>query len=80
MKEIFLPTMRSFTNGNTFSGRCGPLRFYLTPKTEEQEIVAEIWHGLYCREKSTVEAVETFPMTPEGVEALRAYLTEHIEA
>ena len=78
--EIFLPTLRSFTNGNTFSGSCGPLRFLLTPKVEEGSIEAKIWHGRFCIEKSTVEETAEFPMTPEGVETLRTYLTDHVEA
>ena len=53
MEEIFLPTLHSFENGNTFSGSCGPLRFFLYPS--ETVILAKIWHGPFCIEKSTVE-------------------------
>lgn len=76
MSDIFLPTRHSFENGNTFSGSCGLLRFFLKPT--EEEITAEIWHGLFCREKSDIEMTATFPLTDDGIEALRAFLTDHI--
>lgn len=79
MKDIFLPTLRSFANNNTFSGSCGPLRFMLTPMLDESVITAQIWHGLLCLEKSTVEETRDFPLTEEGREALLAWLTENIE-
>jgi len=72
-----LPTLHSFENGNTFSGSAGRLRFFLYPS--ETAILAKIWHGSFCIEKSTVEEEREFPLTKEGIEALRAYLTAHIE-
>ena len=76
-QTIFLPTLHSFENQNTYSGSCGRLRFFLYP--QENTILAKIWHGPFCIEKSTVEAEQTFPMTQQGLEALRAYLTEQID-
>ncbi|MEA4964255.1 MAG: hypothetical protein VB055_00325 [Oscillospiraceae bacterium] len=78
MKEIFLPTRHSFENGNTFSGSCGPLRFFLKPA--DGVITAELWHGLFCREKSELERTESFPLTDEGIDALRSFLTAQIGA
>ena len=78
-QEIFIPVLHSFENGNTFSGSSGALRFYLRPQRPEEgepSIKAEIWHGLYCYEKSEIEQVREFPMTEAGREALRAWLTE----
>ena len=78
MTEIFLPTLHTFENKNVFTGSCGPLRFKLTPKPDEGIITAEIWHGIFCYEKSTVEEVRDFPLTAEGREDLRAYLTASV--
>lgn len=74
-EELFIPTLRSFTNENTFSGSIGPLRFFLYPQGDE--ILVKLWHGQFCIEKSTVELEQTFPMTEEGIEQLRAFLLEH---
>ena len=78
MKEIFLPTLRSFTNNNTFSGSCGPLRFMLTPKLDGSVITAQIWHGPFCLEKSTIEETRDFPLTEEGREALLGWLQANV--
>jgi hypothetical protein len=75
MGEIYLPTLHWFENDNKFSGSSGALRFMLTPQGET--IRAELWHGLYCYEKSEMELTEEFPLTQEGIEQIRAWLTEH---
>ena len=77
MHDIFLPTLHSFENHNNFSGSCGPLRFYLYP--QETTILAKIWHGIFCIEKSEIEAEQEFPMTQEGIEELRAWLDANVE-
>lgn len=87
MEEIYLPTLHYFENKNRFSGSLGLLRFMVTPKVEmlnrnevnfaDSFLEAQLWHGLFCLEKSTVELEETFPLSLEGVEALRAWLWEH---
>lgn len=76
--EIFIPTMRSFKNGNTFSGSCGLLRFYFYPDPEKSTILVKIWHGLFCIEKSEVEECKEFDMTEEGIEEIRKYLYSKI--
>ena len=45
---------------------------------EASTITAEYWHGLFAYEKSEMEGSETFPMSEEGREAMRAWLEEHI--
>ena len=86
---IYLPTLHTFAMNNVFTGSAGLLRFKLTPQVVKQEggrevdmakskIRAELWHGLYCYEKSEIEADETFPMSEEGRERLRTWLEEHI--
>ena len=88
-ERIFLPTLHYFENNNRFSGSFGSLRFMLTPvvqmKTpkevdlEASTIRGQLWHGLYCLEKSEVEAEETFPMSQEGLAAMRQWLEDHLE-
>ena len=85
---IYLPTMHAFAMGNVFTGSFGPLRFKLTPQVVKEEggrevdmaksaIRAELWHGLYCYEKSDIEAEETFAMSEEGRARMLAWLEEH---
>lgn len=87
MDEIFLPTLHTFENGNVFTGSSGPLRFKVTPHVvkatpKEVDMAAssircEYWHGIFCYEKSEIEDDKTFPMSEEGREALRAWLTQN---
>lgn len=86
MAEIFVPTLHTFAMNNVFTGSLGPLRFRIKPEVvmatpkevdfAQSSIHAEAWHGLYCYEKSTMEAEKTFPMTEQGREDLIAWLEE----
>lgn len=44
---------------------------------EASSMHAELWHGIFCYEKSDMEAEETFPLSAEGREALYHWLKEH---
>ena len=87
MEDLFLPTLHTFENDNIFTGSWGSLRFKITPnivkKTpkevdmEPSSMHAELWHGIFCYEKSDMEAEETFPLSAEGREALYNWLKEH---
>lgn len=84
MEEIYLPTLHYFENKNRFSGSYGLLRFMLTPEVvmktakevdlEASSICGQLWHGLYCLEKSQVEQEQIFPMSQEGLQQLQAWL------
>ena len=86
--EIFIPTLHTFAMKNVFTGSYGMLRFKITPEVTmatpkevdfaASSIKAELWHGLYCYEKSEVEKVESFPMTEEGRLAMKAWLEENV--
>ena len=86
--DIFLPTLHTFAMKNPFTGSCGTLRFKIVPKVEmltpkevdmeKSSIFAEFWHGPLCYEKSQMEGAETFPMSEEGREALKAWLESHV--
>ena len=78
MNEIFVPTLHSFENENTFTGSFGLLRFKLIPDLDQSKIIAKIWHGIFCFEKSEVEDVAEFPMTQEGRTALLDYLNSKV--
>ena len=88
MSELFLPTLHTFAMKNIFTGSVGLFRFrakpnvvMATPKEvdfEKSSITAEIWHGLFCYEKSTVEDSRTFPMTEEGRLELKKWLEDNI--
>ncbi len=40
-------------------------------------MTAEVWHGAFCYKKSTMEDEKTFPLSHEGLEAMRTWLLEH---
>ena len=88
MTELFIPTLHTFAMDNLFTGSCGALRFRLKPQVvkasakevdfENSTIDAEYWHGPFCYEKSEVEGRETFPLTEEGIAAMKAWLESKI--
>ena len=88
MADLYLPTLHSFAMKNPFTGSCGLFRFRIKPNVqmatpkevdfEKSSITAEIWHGLFCYEKSTVEDTRTFPMTEEGRMEMKRWLEDNI--
>ena len=88
MVDIYLPTLHWFAMKNPFSGSCGSLRFMIKPSVEMKtakevdfeasSIHAELWHGLFCYEKSQMEKSADFPMTEEGRMALKAWLEDNV--
>lgn len=88
MEELFIPTLHTFAMNNIFTGSCGLFRFRAEPNVimatakevdfAQSTIHAEYWHGLYCYEKSEMEAERTFPMTEEGRQAMKEWLESHI--
>ena len=88
MAELFIPTLHTFAMNNIFTGSCGAFRFRAKPDVvkatskevdfSQSTITAEYWHGPFCYEKSEMEGKETFPMTEEGRENMKAWLEAHI--
>lgn len=76
MAEIYIPNYMSFHNDNTFLGSFEGLRFKLTPDVEAGEILAEYWYGPLCYESSTMDGTETFPLSDEGIAAMKSRLLE----
>ena len=88
MADLYLPTLHSFAMKNPFTGSCGLFRFRIKPNVEmatpkevdfeKSTMTAEIWHGLYCYEKSTVEDSRTFSMSEEGRLEMKQWLEANI--
>lgn len=88
MDRLFIPTLHSFAMGNTFTGSCGEFRFRSHPMIEKLNkkevdfeksyIHAEFWHGPFCYDLSQMEGARDFPMTQEGVDAMKAWLESNI--
>ncbi len=88
MDKLYLPTLHSFAMNNIFTGSCGAFRFRAKPEVvmatakevdfEKSCIHAEYWHGPFCYEKSEMEGARDFPMSQEGVDEMKAWLTENI--
>ncbi len=90
MADIFLPTLHTFAMNNIFTGSLGALRFRIAPQVvkvegnnkevdfEKSSLLAELWHGPYCYEKSEIEDTQSFPMSEEGRLAMKAWLESHI--
>lgn len=74
MSELYLPVLSHFQNENTWLASIGALRFKVAPG--EDTLTAQTWTGPFCYEKSTVEEEKSFPLSDEGIEELRAWLTE----
>ena len=87
MEDLFIPTLHTFETNNIFTGSWGMLRFKITPaivmKTpkevdmEASSMKAELWHGLFCYEKSEIEAEQVFPLSIDGREAMYRWLKNH---
>ncbi len=88
MQEIYLPTLHWFAMENPFTGSCGEFRFRAVPKVvmasakevdfEQSTVHCEYWHGLFCYEKSEMEGASDFPLTAEGLAAMKQWLQAHI--
>lgn len=80
MDEIYVPNCTTFLNNNIYLGSFHGLRFKLTPDVEDDKnmLLAEIWHTPLCYELSEMEETAEFPITPEGLEAVTAWLLERV--
>ena len=87
MVDIYIPTLLTFANNNIFTGSCGEMRFRIVPNIvmatakevdmEASSMFAEIWRGEKCYELSEMEQSQTFSMSEEGREAMKAWLEEN---
>ena len=73
MEDFFLPVLSHFQNENFWTASAGALRYRVTPR--EEGLAAEVWEGPWRYEDSRVEETRTFPLSDEGLEELRRWLT-----
>lgn len=84
MSELYIPTLSHWKLGNNWSGSQGRASYHVKPRTREEgeekipELFAEIWLGPLCYELSQPERTATFPVSEEGLEALRGWLSENL--
>lgn len=74
MKELYLPVLSHFQNGNTWIASEGRLRFQITPA--EDILQVEVWEGPWCYACSKVEEETHFSMDDNGLAQLRLWLGE----
>lgn len=73
MEDFFLPVLSHFQNENFWTASAGALRYRVTPR--EEGLAAEVWEGPWRYADSRVEETRTFPLSDEGLEELRRWLT-----
>lgn len=74
MAEMFLPTLSYFEHKNVWTGSRGRMSYRIEPS--EQIIKVEVWPGPWCYAFSEVERTKEFPLSIEGIEVIRSWLTE----
>ena len=78
-QEFYLPVLSHFENDNGWSGSRGLLCYEIeTPREGTMHVV--IWQGPFCRSYARQEGEADFPVSEEGVAALRAWLLERADA
>lgn len=84
MDTLFIPTLSHWQLGNFWSGSFGRASYHVVPKSAEDggetKLFAEAWTGPVCYEESEAERTAFFPVTEEGLAALRAWLEENLSA
>lgn len=84
MAEFFLPVLSHFQNKNAWLSSAGRFRYRIVPTLTDEEgsgtLTAEGWEGPWAYEFSQVEETAQFPLTLEGLEALREWITTQGQA
>lgn len=78
MEQLYLPVVSHFQNQNIWTASIGALSYKVTPAEETLQV--ETWRGPWCYELSQVEERAEFPLTEEGIGALRNWLVDRGEA
>ena len=74
MEEYFLPVLSHFVNGNAWTASAGRMRYQAVPSEDGSTLTAQVWEGPFGHAFSQVEEEVSFPLSQEGLEALRAWL------
>ena len=76
-EELFLPVLSHFENNNFWTASGGALRYRVDPDTgENPRLTAVVWEGPWSLRDSRVEEEKDFPLSEEGLDALRAWLLD----
>ena len=67
-----------YKSGNPFTGSAGKLRFLIKP--QEEALLLYTWTTDLCFEKAEHGEPESYPLSEEGLEQIRAVLTEKADA
>ena len=73
MEEYFLPVLSHFVNGNAWTASAGRMRYQAVPSEDGSTLTAQVWEGPFGHAFSQVEEEVSFPLSQEGLEALRAW-------
>ena len=84
MKDILIPTLLFWENGNTWYGSKGLARFFIKPVKREVEgdapdhadLEIELWRGPLTKELSEIIATAAFPLSQAGLEETVRWLEE----
>lgn len=74
MSDVFLPVLANFEEDNLWTASGGRFRYKVTPDVENKLLRCEGWEGPWAYEFSAIEIVDDFPMTEEGLDALREWI------
>ena len=84
MDSLFIPTLSHWQLGNFWSGSFGRASYHATPQKGEEgggeRLFVEAWTGPVCYELSRAERTACFPVSEEGLAAMRAWLEENLAA
>ena len=78
-KKPWLPTLSHFQNDNGWSGSSGVL-CYEIEKPKEETMTVVLWYGPFCRQYAEEMERRQYPVTEDGIEAMRAWLMERAAA
>ena len=74
MEALFIPTLSFWENGNSWYGSLGQARFFIQP--QEGQLTVQLWRGPLTKELSEILAETAFPLSPEGLDQLTAWLDQ----
>ena len=74
--NLYLPTLTHWLHRNQWTGSLGKAQYYILPRPDEDIMDAELWLGPLSRPLCVVDVQASFPITDDGVEALRQWLIE----
>ena len=77
--EFYMPGLSHFENDTGWSGSRG-LLCYEIEKPQEGALRVVIWQGPFCRKYARQEGEATFPVSEEGIAAMRTWLLEQADA